>query len=276
MAEQRLAKGTQSFDAAGWSGAGIADDAELAVVDSSLVHTDLQRAADTTTGVNYMHFRGGKPTVGDEDNGDLELEFKEAYTTRENLLWQTLGGSLRLRAKTLECQKAVFAALGGEVTVLEGAFDQIYCCGNNVVRIKDQATVETALYCFGSCVVEIDDKVGDDIPLIVCSEGARVVSRREIPVITVKQRARLVYDGASGSATASLLLDGGQFIGLAGNVPTVEWWGGVLDLLQAQEAFNFGTSAFDIKGTHLAVPAASPLVTVGTPEGLFPSVPISK
>lgn len=275
MAEQRLNKGASSFDT-GWPGSGFADDAELAVIDSELVHTDLQRSGDTTTGLNYLHIRGGTPTIGDETNGDLEVEFKEAYTTRENFLWQTLGGSLRLRAKTTECQKAVFAALAGEATVLEGAFDQIYCCGRQVVRIKEGATVETALYCFGEAIVEIDDKVGDDIPLIVCSEGARVVSRREIPVIQLKQRARLVYDGASGSADADLLVDGGQFIHLAGNVPDVEWWGGVIDLLQAQEACNFGTNSFEIKGTKLTVPPASPLVTVGTPSGLFPSVAISK
>jgi len=276
MAEQRLAKDTASLEAAGWSGAGIANGAELAIVDSSLVHTDLDRQADTTTGLSYFHVRDGKPTLGDETNGNLILEFDPAYTTRENFLWQTRGGQLRLEAATNVCTAAAFVAKGGTANLVSGTFGSIYVAGSQVVRIPAGVDINTALYCFGDAVVEISDKVGDSIPLIVCSEGARVVCRRELEVIELRQRATLFVDNATGSAATSVLVEGGRLIPLAGGMPTVEWWGGVIDLLQAQEALNFGTTDFDIKSTRLAVPAANSNVTVGTPAGLFPSVPLSK
>lgn len=276
MAEQRLAAGTRSFDSGGWSGAGFADDAELALIDSELVHTDLQRTGDTTTGVHYFHARGGRPTVGDEANGDFEVEFKEAYTTRENMLWQTKGGFLRLRAKTTACNKAVFVAKGGEATIIEGTYGTVYIAGDGVVKIFAAVDITVALYVFGAARVEIADKVSDNIPVIVASEGATVVCRRECVDISIKQRATLVYDNATGSASTALLVDGGKLVNLAGSHPTVEWWDGVIDLLQAQEAYNFGTTDFDIKSTRLVVPPAGDLVTVGTPTGLFPSVPLSK
>jgi len=275
MAEKRLNPGASSLNAANWpAGVGFANAAELAIVDSDKVHADLDRTADTTTGINYLHIRGNAPTVGDDTNGDLIVEFDPAYTTQDNFVWATRAGKCRLQAAANICRSAVFMAGGGDAFLVSGSFDNIKVSGKMTLHILAGVDINTALYATGACKVLVYEKSGDSVPAVYAGENALVDCRRRIDNLRNRQNARTLVDNRSGTGMTDCLIEGGVVVPIAGDIPTVTWWGGRLDPSRIAEALSFGTTAFALNGSGLVVPSSNSLLTVGTPTGLLPAVPV--
>ncbi|MCB0912185.1 MAG: hypothetical protein KDB60_11280 [Propionibacteriaceae bacterium] len=274
MAEQRHNKDAASLDSANWPSGGFANGAELAIVDSGQTLADLDRTADTTTGINYLHIRDGKPTCGDDTNGNLKIETAVAYTTKPNFVWATRGGKCRVEFATTACNKAVFMAGGGESFIVSGTIDDLVIAGSGVVHILSGVTITGDIYIMGAAEVIIQD-VGT-IANVYVSEQARVDCEALVQNLTMRHFCRVRLDNQSGTAMTSFTFEGGTFIPVAGDVPSVVWWAGTFDVSEVQEAVSIGTTSFVANGSGLVPPPPSSLLTVGTPTQLLPAAPISK
>lgn len=274
MAEQRLNDNATSLEAANWSGAGFADGAELAIVGNEETIADLDRSADTTNGINYLHIRNGRPTVGGDSETDLIIECAVAYTTRPNFIWATRGGLCRVQFATTVCNEAVFMASGGDAYIVAGNVDKLKIAGSGNVTILAGAEIDSELWVAGEAVVTIQDS-GTAIPIAQISERARVHNERAITEVWQRQASWFYNDNRSGTGTTTYKLEGGIFVPVAGDVADVEWFGGRIDDTRVEQALELGATAFEVRGSGLVAPRSAGLLTVSNVNSAYPT-PLSK
>lgn len=261
MAEATLNAGSRSLDAANWSDAtGFANDAELAIVNSYQEHTGLDRSSDTTTGVDYLHIRDGEPRFG-PGNGRLMVDFDATYTAKPNFRWATKGGLLYLEATTTMGRGDFVGA--GNCYLVAGQMNNLAIGNRNSVKIQEGCDAgATQIVLAGRAYLEADAPSGAyTIPTLRMTHGS--------PVALIKRRVENAYlvhglltvRNESGSSMTQLDLFGGVFRPEAGDVDTVNWYGGEFDLSRARKALTIGGTAFNVYHDR-QIPDSTELVTM--------------
>lgn len=264
MAEITLNEGTKSLNAAGWSDAtGFANDTDMAIIDSHQTHTDLDRTADTTTGIQYIHIRGGIPYFG-PGQGNLKIEFKAAYTTRPQFIWNTMGGVCYLEFATLAANKIELLG-AGEVRLFQSGSGSVatISIGGNVSCFIDAALdVVSKITVTDNASLKIQHKAGDNIPILHANGNARVRSERRIVTLNVADTAEVWQENETGSSTTTLTLTGGVYHPVRGDVATVDWHGGLIDQSAAKYSLTLGSTAFNMHSNRLRQPSGTDLVII--------------
>lgn len=263
MSEARLLANASSLAAANWSDStGFANDAQLAIVDSYATHTNLDRSADTTTGVDYLHIRDGVPIFG-PDNGRLIVDFDATYTAKPNFVWRTKGGLLYLEAGTA-CGKAEFIG-AGNCFLCGGTFNTGILARRNAVKVQagcDFGAVLAVLQ--GRAYLEVDEDDTYSLPdLRMTSGNPRALIRRQVES-AIMRAGLLMVDNRSGNAGTSIDIHGGVFRPIAGTFNTINWYGGDIDLSYAQAELTLGGTALNVFHDR-KIPDSTDLVTMGTP-----------
>lgn len=270
MAEQIHNENATSLDAANWPSGGFADNAQLTILDNEEILTDLDRRADTTTGIDWLWIRGGRPQIGGDAEGDLMVEFDATFTSKPNFVWMTDGGHIRLQA-TNTVKESILSSQNGAAYLVSGTFEDLKISGSGVVYIFGAVVITGGITVQGDVTVIISDGAGGAIPLLSAGARCRVECRRLVDAFELRHQARVTSDNRGGTDADTLLLEGGTFVAVAGDIDAVTAWGGSIDVSQARVALVLGVTSFAVEAEEFVVPPDTDLVTVSNVARAFPT-----
>lgn len=272
MAEAQMLKNALAIGtAASWSDStGFADTALLAIVDSSVVHTDLDTTGDTTNGIYYLHIRGGTPQIG-PDAGHLKIEFDATYTSKDNFVFDTDGGHCYLEIVTNACNVLSISGFGTIHIYASGggSAGTIAVSGNAQVYIYSTCDITSKLQASGNCYVWVEHKSADNIPTCEVSGNAFVDSERRVVTGSVTQSGRLDVDNQVGTAGTTLNQNGGATNPIRGDWATVNHNAGDVNEWAAKYSLTLGSTAYNINSAAIRIPTDTGLVTVSNKTRTF-------
>tara|TARA_R110000803_G_scaffold43701_4_gene93025 strand:+ start:2523 stop:3374 length:852 start_codon:yes stop_codon:yes gene_type:complete len=270
MAETQHNEQAVSIDAANWvDGVGFTNDAELAILDSQQTLIDLDRTGNTTTGILYLHVRGGSPIIG-PIAGHLKVEFKAAYTTESQFVWDCDGGECYLEVVTLAANK--FELTGSGTVRLfgsgTGTLADIAVSGNVNCYIDSSLSLVSKVWASGNSYVELDDD-SSNLPDVDVSGSAFVYSKRRCTLWTAGQNSRLKINNPGAAATTGNISGNALFEPVVGDTSTVNQSGGRVNERAAREKLTLGGTAYNVTAAGLAVPINNTLLTVSNVTRTF-------
>lgn len=200
MAIAYLNTGSVSLAAANWSDAtGVDDDATLVIGNGSqAVTAGLNRAGDTSTGVDYLHITAGfTGRIGSVSAGSAIIEMDATYTTNPNLLI-TGGVEVWYSCAATTCTAAVID-MPGVVYLTGGTYTTLRVRRGSVI-VQAAATVTNLIVSEGGSVTL---NAGGTAPtLIELQSGGTVYSGRNA---TTVDNAGGLFTGEFGGTTVGTL-----------------------------------------------------------------------
>lgn len=272
MAETTLIKNTLAIGAAAsWADAtGFADAAELAIVDSQVVHTDLDTTGDTTNGINYLHIRRGTPELGPA-NGSLKIEFDATYTTLPNFVYDTDGGVCYLEIVTNACPEIAVSGSGTLYITASGggSLGTLRVSGSARVLVLSTCDITVKVQASGRAYVWIEHRSADNVPDADLSGSCVVDSERRFVAWEQTAAAVLNLDNQVGTAATTATINGGTFNPIRGSVATVNHAGGVVNEHAAKYALTLGSTAYNLLSSEVRQPNSNLLCTVSNVAQAF-------
>ena len=258
-----LNPGAVSVANANWSDAAGFDHATAAKLliragdENQTISADLDQQTSTAA-IDLLHIMGGKPRVVGTSNAPLIWTPDATYTTEPNLIWACSGGVLFAEVVTNACVLAIFAGRG-EVNLLDGDFQRIIVAGPIVnVAAACDISVE-AVVRSGELNLEAS---ADTLPTLRQS-GGNVWCKRRIETTIHLNGGRCRQYNTTGSATATLNINGGLYIPELGDVSTINRDGpGRFDLAAPRGAVALGGTAITNYGPEV-FPSTTGLATIG-------------
>lgn len=279
MAVAYLNEGATSLASANWSDStGFADNATLVIRESfgngSAVTAGLDESG-LTTGIEYLDIRpGASGTIGG-DSGPLKVDADasaDAYIrNRGNVTLYIEAGGGSATINNYDCG-------GSSRNWLIGGTFTDFTTDGGVTNVGESAVITNLYAAGGSGVVEYNSTA---ITKAVIVSGTWVI-RRRVNELIIGQNASVMYDPdpqVTSWSGDSISVNGGSLAMTRGDVPTLELFGGSLDLRRATEAMTPGGTSFVALGTRIlegsgladlsnfGVPGALQRTTSGTAGG---------
>lgn len=236
-------QGSTTFAAAGWSDAtGFAAGAELVVANpGGPITAGLdQRATD----ILYLDILSAwNANIGSQS---APLRVESTQTGSGRLRYRPSGGRLWLYAQNGSGDATIDnldVGGSGDVTLLGGTFTTVTQDGGNITA---GAAIGTTFYGLGG--TSRWDAAGTAITTGIITRGTHSFLRA---ITTLTITGGTVWMDLSGTAITTLNIYGGTLYLRAGNIPTVNGYGGVIDTRQAQRAITLGGTAFNQGGVDV-------------------------
>lgn len=222
-----LNKGSVSLDAGNWSDAtGFANNATLVIERSNETLTQLDRTGDTTTGVDYLHFRRGAPIVG-PTNGHLKVEYDATPSTtgRAQLLWDCDGGVLHAEFSTsLVCLETSLMG-SGKIYLHVGECNTLAIKDNIVARINEGCDISTDVF-MGGGYAFFESDATFTLPNVYLNDGHLESERR----VEQCDQGGGIFEYYHTGALTTYNQHGGLFIPHgSGTITTWNYYGGEID-----------------------------------------------
>lgn len=257
-----LNPGAVSVANANWSDAAGFDHATAAKLliragdENQTISGDLDQSSSTAA-IDLLHAIGGSPMIVGTNNTPLIWTPDATYTTEPNFLWRCDGGVLYMEVVTNACVLSVFAGRG-RCNLQDGEFQRIVVAGPTV-NVAGACDISTeAVVLSGSLNLEAS---ADTLPTLRMGGGS-VWCRRRIETAAHLNAGTLRLYNTTGSALATLNINGGLFIPELGDVSTINRNGGLIDIAAARGPVALGGTAITNYGPD-QFPKSSGLVTVG-------------
>lgn len=238
MATEYLNEGAVTFEAAGWSGSGIADSNDYIVEYPFGPITAGLDQSSLTTGIESLYFKpGAVGIVGGGSNGPFIVDADasaDAYVANYGnvtLYIQAGGGSSTINN---------FSCGSGSINYLQGGtFTEVSHDGG--ILTANASTIITTYYqSAGTSTIEYN---ATDATTIEVNGGTMELKRLPTTLNINAGRVILDADDAEDTSGKTINVKGGRLDWRFGAVPTVNLDGGTVDFSNNRRAFTPGSTA---------------------------------
>ncbi len=247
-----------SLNAANWTDTtGFADDATLVVgAGSANITADLDRKANTTTGIDYLHITEGfSGTIGSASAGSADIEFDATYTTAANFVLRG-PAFVFLTAGSTTITKAEIS--NGNSVLTGGTITTLIVSGGQVV-IQSGCTV-TNIVITGGNVTQLG--VGGTAATTCVQSGGTYVTERVPVTFTVRGSTAYAQVNSTTADCTTLTHSDGRIVWEDGNIATLVGEGNAKLQLMPKRAVAIGGTALTRRGAYAILGRSSPLVSI--------------
>ena len=265
---QKLLKGVDTFDAAGWTGSGFGAGEDMIVgVEWGRITNGLnQGAAGSLESLIFMPTSKG--IVGGPDDGPLIFNCANSADAKVQILGQV---DSYLQAQT-KVENLHLGHPRGRARLIGGEFETT-SQSSGKLSAAASVVIDEFIGLGGSSVIAYNSTAITSMHLM----RGRCQLQRAATTIVVGQDAVLDLDPASAVSWTGckIFLYGGVVNVYGGEVPSIEGYGGVIDFRFARTDIGsgFGATEFDVAGTALyghpsvATTAAAPIGAIPRADG---------
>lgn len=261
-------EGSTTFAAAGWSDAiGFANSATLIVANAGgPVVAGLDQTATNPTSLEVLN--AWTTDIGTQAN---PLKFEANLLGTNYFRYRPGGGRCWVAAEDAGgAAKIENLDVGGSgrITLMGGEFEDVTQDGGHIHA--NQSTTTDSFYAYGG--TSRWETHGTAITLAEIYGGTHTIER-DVGTLTVGANAEVILN-APGETIATVNMQGGRLVILAGDVATLNGDAGEIDCSRAERAIVLGSTSFVQGGVRVKYDARTTISNVTKPGAFLPPQPI--